>query len=717
MTAPADDLAALAQEAGLLAQWTDARRRAQQVPPDTLRRLLGAMGLPADTAGDIQDSRQRLAGQVDELALPLRVAEPGQVLTLGSQRPQARLQDEDGEYADSHAVQGPDGRWRIRAPLRPGYHRLEVDGRLLTLAVAPPRCPPAAELLGEPVPRRWGVAAQVYSLRQLQGARHGACGYGDFAALARLAAGAAAAGADALAISPVHAGFASAPERYSPYSPSSRLFLNVLYGSPGAVLPPALARLAWSDADPGQAADRLESGACIDWQAAAACRMAFLLAAYRRLRDSGAPEWDRFERFCRAGGAALRDHARYEGLAAHHGSDWRQWPQALRDPRSAEVAGFAAARPEEVEFHLFAQWVAAGSLDAVQRGARQAGMRIGLVADLAIGTDPRGSQAWSDPDSLVGGACVGAPPDLYNPLGQDWGLTAFSSVGLRQRGYAPFIAMLRAALAHAGGVRIDHVLGLSRMWLVPEGAAPTEGAYLRYPMQDLFALVRLEAWRHRALVVGENLGTVPEGFDQALADAGILGIDVLWFKREEGPPHAPAAFLPPARWSPAAVAVTSTHDLPTLRGWWQGRDIDWRTRLGLLGEDETEAGMRQAREAEKAALWQAVRALDASQPAEPPGQAPEQALLAFAAAGPSPLALVPLEDLAGEPEQPNLPGTLDEHPNWRQRMRQDADTFFEMPAVQARLAALARGRARSRRAGPGGGEPPAPAGHSQCKPS
>lgn len=693
MNAPV--LSRLAEEAGLLEHWTDARQQPQRVGAETLRAMLAAMGLEADSDAAAEASLQTLREARDQAA-DFLIATVGETVVLPSGEPAQMLALEDGRQVPSGAMRGDDGRWSLRAPAEPGYHRLHLDGRLVTLAVAPSCCPTPPEVFGEPSPRRWGVAAQIYSLRQADGDRRGACGYGDFAALARLAEEAAGHGADALAISPVHAGFASAPDRYSPYSPSSRLFLNVLYGSPGAVLPESLVKVAWSDMDPGLAVSALESADRIDWPAAAACRMAFLLALHRRFDMAGDEHHQAFRDFCAAGGQALLDHAIYEGLAAHHGADWRAWPSELRDPRSEATAGFAAARPEEVEFHLFAQWVAAASLDAVQGCARQAGMRVGLIADLAIGTDPRGSQAWSDAGAFLNGVSVGAPPDIFNQRGQDWGLTAFSPIGLREQGYAPFIRMLRACLAHAGGVRVDHILGLARMWLIPEGMSSAEGVYLRYPLHDMLRLIQLEAWRHKAVVVGENLGTVPEGFNDALAQAGVLGMDVLWFERQaqSGSETDAAPFLSPASWPAAAAAMTTTHDLPTVNGWWQERDVDWRVELGQL-EGEQESAARAERARDKAALWSALAEaglLNGEESADPPLYTPEHAMLGYVAATPCPLALFPMEDLAGDPEQPNLPGSDDDHPNWRRRMTAEVDTFFDDPDVQARLIAIKQGR-------------------------
>ena len=289
-------------------------------------------------------------------------------------------------------------------------------------------------------------------------------------------------------------------------------------------------------------------------------------------------------------------------------------------------------------------------------------MRIGLISDVAVGMNPGGSHAWSRPQDLLLGLSVGAPPDLFNTRGQDWGLTAFSPQALLSTGFEPFIATLRAAMRAAGGVRIDHAMGLTRLWLVPRGAPPSEGAYLTYPLDDLLRLIALESHRHRAIVIGEDLGTVEPEFRERMAQAGIAGMDVLWFQRDG------KKFLPPAKWRRDAVAMTSTHDLPTVAGWWRGADIETRAKLGLADE----ARERKERAQDRKSLWSAFRKDGVTTKTMPPSSEPAPAVdaaVAFTAQSPAPLALIPIEDVLGLTEQPNLPGTIDEHPNWRRRLQ------------------------------------------------
>jgi 4-alpha-glucanotransferase len=281
---------------------------------------------------------------------------------------------------------------------------------------------------------------------------------------------------------------------------------------------------------------------------------------------------------------------------------------------------------------------------------------------------------------------MGAPPDIYNAKGQDWGLAALDPAALRRSGFRAFLRMLRASLRWAGGIRIDHILGFHRVWVVPEGAPPTEGAYLHFPLDDLLRLVTLESRRHGAVVIGEDLGTVPGGLRRKLGQRGILGMSVLWFEQTK------RGFLPPGRWRADSAAMSTTHDLPTIAGWWSGRDLDWKDRLDLFPSPESAREARSDRAREKKGLWRAMCRVGAAQgPMPPPEDPPVDAALAHVASTACRLALAPLEDLLGLREQPNLPGTIDEHPNWRRRLPEGAHRL-EAGETRARLAALRAGR-------------------------
>jgi 4-alpha-glucanotransferase len=630
-----DDLAERAEAAGVAARWRDVHGEYHEVPAATLHAVLDALGPP--TEGPI----------------PLITADIGAPIVITGEPGPFRIVLEDGTALDGHADDAGDGRIQLPPIDRDGYHRLEIAQHETTLAVAPVRCWTIAEATaGRKV---WGLAVQLYGLR-----RHGDGGLGDLAALRDLATEAGSQGAAAIAISPIHALFTANPGHFSPYAPSSRIRLNVLHAEP----PP----LDIPDRD----------DALLDWTTAAPPR----IAAFRKVFD---PNDAALAEYRRAQGTPLERHARFELLHALHAShDWHTWPSELHNPDSPAVARLAAEHADEVAFHAFLQWRTELSLHAAQAAAREAGMPIGLIADIAVGADPSGSDAWCRPTEMLHGLTVGAPPDLINTSGQDWGVTTFSPRGLIRQGFSGFLDMLRSTLRHAGGVRIDHVMGLARLWVVPRGMSAASGAYIHFPLDDMLRLVRMESRRHRAIILGEDLGTLPDGFRERLQDAGLAGLRVLWFERDG------MRFLPPQHWSHDAVAVTSTHDLPTVAGWWQGRDLEWRARLSMESEDEATI-----RNHDRVALWDAFRASGAAAGEMPgpqdgtPAADAAAAHIGHAACG---LALLPIEDALALPEQPNLPGTIDEHPNWRRRLAAPADALLRRPDVASRLAALHQAR-------------------------
>jgi len=601
----------LARRAGIAVDWTDASGGAQRVALPSLIRMLNALGLPCTTPGDLAESRHRIVER--QSVRPLLTATVGiQTPLPGPELPgTAEITLEDGTVAPVKLRATEDG-VAVPAIRIPGYHRLRYGDREMDLAVAPKRCVSVDDIA--PDGRLWGVMAQIYSLR-----RPGDGGIGDSGALAELAEAAARRGADVVTLSPVHALFPAQPERYGPYSPSSRLFLNPLLADPAAVF--------GADAV-GSIADS-ESG-LIDWPRTSRTKYAVLRRLFESFTDAALIA--DFEQFVAAGGERLAGHAHFEAAQSD--------------------------APGSERYHLFLQWVADRAFASAQARARAAGMRIGLITDLAVGMDREGSEAATRPQDLLSGLKIGAPPDAFNPKGQDWGLTTFSPDGLITGGFEPFIATLRAALRHAGGVRIDHAMSLMRLWLIPDGADARDGAYLAYPVDDLLRLLALESHRHRAIVIGEDLGTVPPEFRRRCKRAGIAGMDVLWFQRDG------ERFLPPAKWRDDAAAMTTTHDLPTVAGWWRGKD------------------------AGRAPLWRAfVDAGTASGPAPGP-DTPETAVdaaIAYVAQTPSPLALIPLEDVVGAAEQPNVPGTLADHPNWRHRFDRPAEDLLSAPAAEHRL--------------------------------
>lgn len=662
------DLVTLAAEAGLQHRWTDADGHAHEVSGETLCLLLEALGLATGSEAQISDSREKLRVLRRQGAERFCTAWQDQPTELPfSLTGTARLHLESGGSMELELAEGT-----LAGIAEPGYHRLEHRHGETTIAVAPHTC----FGLGDCAPGRriWGAAAQLPSLR---GSR--AMPFGDFSTLREAVTRFARQGADVLAISPVHAMFPSDPGRFSPYGPSSRSFLNVLFCDP------ALAG--------GQYRAVSEDTSLVGWHEANPRRLQELRRIFDALEPGPRQPIDD------AHGGQRHLHAVFDALDAHFRArqcyGWQSWPAAYHDPGSEAVAAFARDQAEEVAFYEWLQGLAARSLGAAQNAARQAGMGCGVVTDLAVGIDPGGSDSWKRPEAFLRGVSVGAPPDPLGPDGQDWGLTTFNPLTLPFDEFRAFRETLAAAMQYAGGVRIDHFLGMHRIWLVPRGQPSTKGCYMAFPQADLFRILALESRRHRALVIGEDLGTVPAGLRAQMAEAGILGMRVLWFERD-----GKGDYILPREWDRQAAAMTSTHDLPTLAGWWVGRDIDWTWRIGRKSRFASEAEERENRQRERERIWSALIAAGHAHGPCPAADEPLDFVTAacrHVAASDCDLALFPLEDLFGLVEQPNLPGTIDQHPNWRRRMPEKIESLLADPSVVQRVAAIAEARQEGRR--------------------
>ena len=635
-----------AKAAGILTEWQDVHGKTRAVGHETLRALL-----------------EILAPETQSTEAPLITAEAGAAYTV------------------------PGLAAKARAPEAPGYYPITKGKLRFTLAVAPARKKAQGEARG------WGLSVQLYSLY-----RKGDGGIGSYGALRDFMRGSAEVGASTVAVSPLHAQFSADPWRFSPYSPSSRLWMNALHIDTGEAA-------ALLDLKPPKLAPRQGAGgdALVAWPEASRAKLKALRALFDAARrqggfDGGHPAARSLAAFRRSGGAALLAHATFEALHAHFfGRDralwnWSTWPAEYRDPNGAAVRRFAQVNRETVEFHIFLQWLAAGQFKSAADAARDGRMARGIIKDIAVGADGGGSEAWSNQGRMLTGASIGAPPDAFNTLGQNWGVTTFAPNALAATGYAAFIQLLRSALADSGGIRIDHVLGFRRLWVVPNGAEARDGAYIRYPLTDLLRLTALEAHRAGAVVLGEDLGTVPEGFREELDGFGIKGMQVLWFERQ-GP-----RFLAPDKWRRSAVGMTTTHDLPTVAGWWLGKDIVWRRKLKLFATRDGAAKAMAERKRDRAQLWDAlVRAGVAT--GRQPGTHDVSKVLSgaidYLGRTACDLVVLPLEDALGRKEQPNLPGTIAEHPNWRRRILVEAGEICRRKQVAPRLRRLAAARAKS----------------------
>ena len=709
----------LAQAAGVSSHWCDHRGEDQVVSPEILRAVLTSLDLPAANPRECQQSLEQLKISAQQEIPSLTTGRSGERLILppalqttltGNQTIELNRDPHHAFFENGAVDHGQAKSLRLRlertdkgelclpAVEVAGYYRLDAETKNSSaksvhacLAIAPSHCTGVSELTGKQ--RNFGLAAQIYSLRS-----SGDGGIGNYTALKNMARACGEAGAQALATSPVHALFSADETRYSPYAPSSRLFLNVLYIDPAAVLGEELFQTCITELALQSELIKLEHESLIHWPHAARAKLALLRCMWMSRSGElmgGVGRLGReFIAFCNAGGEALQKHAVFETLHAwqFQGNPahwhWRNWPQTFQNPENATVKQFAVDHQNAVGFHSFLQWLAAKGLSEAQTAGREAGLDIGLIADLAIGTDSGGSHAWSRQTEMLNGLSVGAPPDMLSHRGQNWGLTTFSPRALKAHDYRPFLEMLRASLRHAGGLRIDHVLGLRRLWLVPEGAEATQGAYLSFPQTDLLNLIALESWRHNAIVVGEDLGTVPQGFRQEISDVGLLGMQVMWFEQDKG------FYVDPSRWRKNAIATTTTHDLPTVAGWWRGTDIHWNEKLDHFDEGHSAESQWRERTHKRRVLWAAFRHACVAGEDMPPADQPQAAVdsaVAFVAQTPSTLALLPVEDILGLSEQPNLPGTIDEHPNWRRRLAMPVEELLQEPDAANRLAIL-RGR-------------------------
>jgi 4-alpha-glucanotransferase len=532
--------------------------------------------------------------------------------------------------------------------------------------------------------RAWGFAVNLYTLRSQTN-----WGIGDFGDLRAFVELSARLGANLIGLNPLHALHAVDPEAASPYAPTSRYFLNPIYLAIPAI--PEFARDARARAIVAEPSFARELAAAREAPHVAYATVARLkdrvLEALFTGFDADADPARRatFAAFCARGGERLERFARYEALTEAFASDegrvrgWLTWPDAYRDPTSDDVARFARERADRVTYAKFRQWLADEQL--AEAGTRARALGIGLYRDLAVGVDLNSADVWSDRAAYVLDEEVGAPPDALGPLGQNWGLPPPEPAALVEGEGERFTALLEANMAHAGAVRIDHVMALVRLFRIPRGKTPHDGHYVPYPLDDLLAVLARASERHACLVVGEDLGTVPDGFRERMERERILSYRLLYFERGDD-----GSFLGPEHYPELALATVGTHDLPTLAGWASGRDIEVRRRIGALS-DEIAAAAREIRAADVGRLVEMLRAGgDLAVDDAPPNDA-DLALGAyrFLARTRARIVLVQLDDAVGEFEQINLPGTFSEYPNWRRKINID----LERIAVDSRIAAIA----------------------------
>ncbi|WP_141923887.1 4-alpha-glucanotransferase [Haloactinospora alba] len=640
------DLAQLAEENGVATAYHDWRGQRVEVSADTLRHVLSSLGVDAhDPGAALAEHRRRVASR---LLPPAVVARHGGVppvtLPAGSR---AWVERDDGgtsELGDrlplgGHLLYARNGNQREQAPL------LVVPDRL-----------PLPEALRER--QVWGLMCQLYSLRS-----RASWGVGDLRDLSDLAAWSARdLGSGFTLVNPLHASEPSTPLEPSPYLPVSRRYASPLYiriedVPEYARLEPmqreGIQRLARPLREQGRTADLLERDPV--WEAKRSA-LAVLFDVPRTPARQAA-----FESYLQREGAPLVEYATWCALAEAHGSDYRRWPAGLHDAHGNQVAAEALRRWPEVEFHRWMQWILDEQLADVQERARLAGMPVGIVHDLALGAQPGGADAWMYSDVLAGGVSVGAPPDEFNQRGQDWGQPPWHPTRLAERAYAPLRQILRQTMRHAGGLRVDHVMGMFRLWWIPEGAEPWEGTYVRYDHEGTVGALALTARETDTAVVGEDLGTVEPWVRTHLEERGVLGTSVLWFERgADGTPRRPE------EWRSDCLATVATHDLPPVASYLSAEHVELRDRLGLLSRPAAE---ERAEVERQVAAWRALLVeLGLLDPEADPVSEPSRvtaALHSYLVRTPARMVGIALTDVVGDRRMQNQPGTSDEYPNWR----------------------------------------------------
>jgi 4-alpha-glucanotransferase len=693
----------LAAYLGIESEYSDARGKRQRTTVETKHTLVQAMGVSANDDDQIDAALKEFErlewsrtlqpvyvvraneGSIKvDLTLRRGIRELSWRLTLedGSQR-SGRVGIDELALAERHEVDGEIVERRqlpMGSGIPCGYHQLRIDpdqGETLVI-VAPERC--WLPLSAEQGRKIWGVAAQLYVVRSKDN-----WGIGDFGDLRRIAQGSMAAGADVVGLNPLHALFPDAPEHASPYSPASRLLLNILYIEVSAVP-------GFADCEEAQRLVRAvefqeELGRCrsaslVDYTRVAQLKLQTLRILFRYWNSSGDSGKLSSAAFRRERGEILERscvfHCLRQMFVRRDTSlwDWRKWPEEYRDPCSAVVRQFAEEHEEEIAFGAWMQWIADSQLAAAADSAEA--MEIGLYRDMAVGCDMSGVETWSQQKAVVSRAHIGAPPDIFNPAGQDWGLPPFHPRALKEERYESFVELIRANMRHAGALRIDHVMALQRLYWIPESQSPQKGAYVRYPREDLIGILALESQRNRCMVVGEDLGTVPDGFRERMADANILSYRVLFFEQN----MKTGVFRRPDEYPRFAVAVESNHDLPTVRAWWSGRDVELRERLKLYPDSKEADFQRQLRERDRKQLRKALEKGLVRKRVE---LEPEQWVLlvhAYLARSNSFAALVQLDELTGEIDPVNLPGSTVEYPNWRRKLSVPLEELFEEPQAK-----------------------------------
>ncbi|MGC1498077.1 MAG: 4-alpha-glucanotransferase [Sulfitobacter sp.] len=659
MTADAK-LAALAKRAGILPSYVDMQGVERITSPQTQRALLAAIGFDVATDADVQASLTSYDAETAKRTVPEEViVESANAQTLDFGAGVAwKLRSDDGidevtSGIAQSAIELP--------PLKSGVYELSVgsgaDAQMVRVVAAPHRLTSVETLTG--MPRLWGINLALYGLRSKRNS-----GLGDFEDLAGVAEIAGAHGAAFVGVNPIHnMGFSDVS--ISPYSPSHRGFLNTshiaLDAIPGLEKSPhakqVLAREAISIIE-------LRGDTEVPHVSHKALHNRLLTALFDVFKDAATKELQvQLDTFRTQGGAELETFAKFETLSEENGPDWRKWGGAK-----------TPADPTRIEFHIWLQWVADCQLNTIQQRAKAADLSLGLYLDLAVGPRRNGAESWCEQASIAQGVSIGAPPDHLSPEGQNWDLAAFSPRKLQQQNYRPFRRILAQIMRHAGVVRIDHVLGLNRSFLIPDDGSP--GGYVTQPFDALMAVIKIEAERHNCAVIGEDLGLVPKGFRAAMQEHGFYGYSVLQYEKDED-----GAFTDPAKGRAQVLSCFSTHDTPTLKGYETGTDIGWWQRLGWIASKGATAARKERRKDIAALKKMSGTTSDFA-----------SSVHAILARSPAKMVSVQLDDILGLSEAQNLPGTIDAHPNWRRKYDISLDQLAQFGGLKQLGTIMAQAR-------------------------
>ncbi|MCG9629672.1 MULTISPECIES: 4-alpha-glucanotransferase [Vibrio] len=701
----------VAEMANLADSYVSAWGDEAQVSDETLTRLLASLGY--DISSDdalLKSAEKKHKKDVLDPVLVLRDGEPVEVaLNLGVSARESefswRLETEQGEvlegYLQSQVVrderaEGGPLVFALPNDLAWGYHKLVVSRKRrkkpyeMTLIITPKACYKQNPI--EEGKKLWGPSVQLYTLRT----QHN-WGIGDFGDLKQLVADIASRGGDFVGLNPIHSLFPANPEGASPYSPSSRRWLNILYIDVSSVPEFALSAEAQQTVGSAEFQQRLQKARDAHWvnyTEVSELKMSILPLLFTEFKhrhlDKNSDRAQAFLAFVEEGGDSLMHQAAFDALHAElHAEDSNMWgwpvfPEKYRTFESPATQKFIKDNIEKVHLYMYLQWLADCQINDAQSLAEEKGMAVGLYRDLAVGVADSGSETWADEGNLVMDASIGAPPDILGPLGQNWGLPPLNPEVLQATGYDAYIKLLRANMKHCGALRIDHVLGLLRLWWIPKGEDATQGAYIYYPVQDMLAILALESHRYQCSVIGEDLGTVPDEIVDILADAGVHSYKVFFFETSE----EDGGFISPKHYASQSMAALCTHDMPTLRGFWHCDDLKMGQEIGLYPNQEQLNGLFDDRLECKQGILDSVAwhgflpegvGRDASQ--VPMDSYLAEALQLHVAAGSSTLLSVQLEDWLEMDQPVNIPGTVDEYPNWRRKLSMNLDEIFAHDGV------------------------------------